>query len=377
MLKGIWAFALSLLIIGCNSRGEAPAEETQTIETDKVTFTDIQLKNTGIETGGLIEKEIASVLRANGRIDLPPHNIVSISVPMGGYLRSTSLMPGMRVTKGQVLATIEDKEYIALQQDYLTAKVQLEFDEKEYNRQQELNVSKASSDKATEQAKANYLSRRLLIRSLGEKLKLIGINPALLKEENISKNIHVYAPISGYVTRINANVGKYINPSETLFELVNPERPHLNLRVFEKDLEQLRTGQKLVAYTNMDPNKKYTGRIILVSPEITENGTAEVHCHLDNAGKNLVPGMYLNAEVQLENRSRHVINSDAVVRFEGDNYLFEQIGHGEFQLVKAEIGERDKEYTEIRNAAMLHDKKLVLKGAYALLMKLKNIEEED
>jgi cobalt-zinc-cadmium efflux system membrane fusion protein len=58
----------------------------------------------------------------NGKIDVPPQNMVSISVPLGGYLKSTKLLEGMHISKGEVIAIMEDQQYIQLQQDYLTAK---------------------------------------------------------------------------------------------------------------------------------------------------------------------------------------------------------------------------------------------------------------
>ena len=85
-------------------------------------LTDAQMKSAGVETGKLEMKKISSVLKVNGRVDVPPQNLVSISIPLGGYLRSTDLLTGTYVSKGQTLALMEDPQYIQLQQDYLTAK---------------------------------------------------------------------------------------------------------------------------------------------------------------------------------------------------------------------------------------------------------------
>jgi cobalt-zinc-cadmium efflux system membrane fusion protein len=136
--------------------------------------------------------------------------MVSISVPLGGYLKSTKLLPGMKVKKGEVIANIEDQQYIQLQQDYLTAKSKLSYIEKEYQRQKELNQSKASSDKVFQETETTYQGQKILVKSLSEKLRLISINPDKLDENNLSRSINLYAPIDGFVSTVNVNIGKYV-----------------------------------------------------------------------------------------------------------------------------------------------------------------------
>src|SRR5690606_36366640 len=121
---------------------------------------------------------------------------------------------------------------------------------------------------------------------------------------------------------------------------------------------------------------KYDGDIILISKDVSAEGITEVHCHFDKFDKSLLPGMYMNAEVTLRNKIRNVLPDEAVVRFEGKEYIFEDLGSNQFQMREVEIGESEGGFTEIKNAEELLDKKLVTKGAYTLLMAVKNIEEE-
>jgi len=375
MKKHIFILLLPLFFTACkNQKTAEPAEST--VMENAITLTDAQMKNAQIETGKIEQKQIASILKVNGKIDVPPQNMVSVSVPLGGYLKSTKLLPGMHVNKNEVIAVIEDNQYIQLQQDYLTAKAQFSFNESEYNRQRELNQSKASSDKMYEQAKSTYQTQRILIRSLEEKLKLIRINPNNLTENNISKSINVYSPIDGFVTKVNENIGKYVTPSDVLFELVNPTDIHLNLKVFEKDLDKIFIGQQVLSFTNNNPDKKYDGDIILISKDVAPDGTTEVHCHFDNYDKNLFPGMYMNAEIGLKNKLRNVLPDEAVVHFEGKEYIFENTGKNKFEMIEIGTGESKNGFIEIIPKSDLSDKEVVVKGAYTLLMSLKNKEEE-
>ena len=162
----------------CNSSKKEITTETQAAADSSITLTEAQFKNAQITTINPEKKNISSVLKVNGKIDVPPQNLVSISMPLGGYLKTTHLLPGMPVKKGEVLAVLEDQQYIQLQEDYLTAKTKLVFAEKEATRQKELNLTKASSDKVYQTAEMEYKTLQINLSALAEKLKLININPA-------------------------------------------------------------------------------------------------------------------------------------------------------------------------------------------------------
>jgi len=363
-------------LFSCTEKKTAQEEPPSVKQENIVVLTDAQLKNAGIVTGKLETKNISSILKVNGKIDVPPANRISVGVPLGGYIRSTRLLPGMPVSKGQVLAVIEDPQYIQLQQDYLTAKAQLAFNESEYNRQKDLNQSKAASDKVYEQAKAAYQTQNVLVRSLAQKLSLIGLNPDGINPDNISKSIRVLSPINGFVASVNVNIGKYVRPEDVLFELVNPSGVHLSLTVFEKDVHRLCIGQKLVAYTNIDPGKKYNCTIRLINQNLSGERTVEVHGHFDHYDKALLPGMFMSAEIETNAATVYALPEDAVVRFDNKEYVFIAKGRNQFEIREVQTGITELGYTAILSPADLAQQLLVVKGAYSLLMVLKNVSDE-
>ena len=368
--------SFSFLIFACGSKTEDTNTNKESIE-NSVTLTDVQAKSAGLTFGKLELKTISSSIKVNGKIDVPPQNLVSVSVPMGGFLKSTKLLPGMHLSKGEVIATLEDQQYIQLQEDYLITKSKLELAELEFNRQRDLNQSKASSDKLFQQARASFQSLKISQSALAEKLRLININPKTLNENNISKSIQLISPFSGYVSKVNVNIGKYVNPSDVLFELVDPNDIHLNLKVFERDLIQLAAGQKVIAYTNSRPNKKYACKIILISQDIASDRTAEIHCHFDKYDRDLLPGMYMNAEIDLKNTQSLSVPEESVVSFEGQNYLFVKTNKkNTFELLEAEIGNTENGWSQVLNSEIFQTKHIVVKGSYGLLMALKNKADE-
>lgn len=377
MKKYIILLVSSALLMSCGS--ETKTENTATVAPEETTvqLTDAQLKNISLTTGKLEIKSISSILKVNGTIDVPPQNLVSISVPLGGFLKSTKLLPGMHLLKGEVIAIMEDQQYIQLQQDYLTTAVNLKYTEADYNRQKDLNQSKATSDKAFQQAEADYTNQKITLKSLNEKLKLIGINPEKLNENTISRSISITSPIDGYVSKVNVNIGKYVNSTDVLFELVNPQDIHLGLTVFEKDLDKLFIGQKVFAYTNNNPGKKYPCEIILIGKDLSDERSVEVHCHFEKYDKSLIPGMFMNAEVEVEPHNAFVIPNDGLVRFEGKEYVFTQLENKKYEMQEVDTKNTENGFTQISfaDSTDIRNKIFVTKGAYTLLMKMKNTEE--
>ncbi len=370
---------ITLVILGlfCACKKEETLTKKEiSLKENEVYLTDAQMKNADIETISMSEKSISSVLKINGKIDVPPQNLVSVSVPLGGYLRSTKLLPGMHVNKGEVIAVMEDQQYIQLQQDYLVSKAKLVYAEKESARQNDLNQSQASSDKVTQMAQVEVSSLRAITNGLAEKLRLININPNTISAAKISQKINILATINGYVSKVNVNIGKYISPSEVLFELINPTDFHLNIKVYEKDVSKLKIGQKIIAYTNAEPNKKHECEIILISKDVAADGTSEVHCHFENYDKTLLSGMYMNAEIKIKSTNSNVLPEESIVNFEGKDYVYIEIAKQKYQMQEVQIGEKENNFVHVLDVENLKNKKIVSKGAYTLLMKMKNIESE-
>jgi cobalt-zinc-cadmium efflux system membrane fusion protein len=341
-----------------------------------VTLTAEQLRLADLQLDKIGQRDIATILKVNGKIDVPPQNMVSISTALGGYLKYTKLLPGMHVKKGEVIAKIEDQQFVQLQQDYLSTTSKLRFAELEYNRQKDLNETKATSDKQFQQVESEYRSLQIEQSGLTQKLHLLSIDPGSISISTISKTINIYSPIDGFVTHVNVNIGKYIAPSEVLFELVNPTDIHLNLKVFEKDIAKLKIGQKLVCFTNTEPNKKHACEIILISKDISPEHTAEVHCHFENYEKDLLPGMYMNAEIALQIQNSNTLPEDAIVTFENKDYIFVALDSNRFEMTEVQTGVYENGFYEIKNIAALEGKSIAIQNSYTLLMALKNKEEE-
>lgn len=365
-----------MFVTACGNKAANPSQATEKVEMNEISLTQAQLSKIGLLTDTLSVQSVSSQVKVTGKIDVPPQNMVSVSAPMSGFLRSTKLLPGMHLNKGEVIAVMEDQQYIQLQQDFLTTKYELEYLEKEYYRQKELSASKAASDKVFEQAKSSFLTQKSRLMGLGEKLKLIGIRPESLNENNLSGKISIVSPINGYVSSVKVNIGKYIQSSEIMFELVNPEDIHLNMTVFEKDIRHLSIGQKVKAFTNTDPSKIYPCEIILIGQDVSADRHIEVHCHFEKYDRSLIPGMYMNAIIESDAVKAKVIDEAAIVSYAGKSYCFVASNVGTYRMVEVQSGLKQNGKIEIINVEAVSGYAIVTKGAYTLLMTLKNVEEE-
>lgn len=376
-MKNIYYTLILLLIFSaCSKKIENDNTEENILET-KITLNAEQIKNIGISTDTISYKTISAQLQLNGKIDVPPQNMISVSMPLGGYLKSTQLLPGMHVKKGEVIAIMEDERYVQLQEEYLIAKSKLEFLEKEYQRQKELNKNQASSDKVFQLTLSEYQTQKIKVKSLSEKLKLINIDTDNFDENSISKSIRLLSPIDGYVSKVNVNIGKYVEPSDILLELVNPEDIHLALNVFEKDIDKLFVGQNVLAFTNNNPEKKYECEIILIGKDFSIDKYITAHCHFKKYDESLIPGMYMNALIETNTKNAPVLPSEAIVNYDGLNYIFFQESANTFVLIPIKTGISENNYTEIISDDLpkLLREKIVIKGAYQLLMAMKNKED--
>ncbi|MGN7986450.1 efflux RND transporter periplasmic adaptor subunit [Pedobacter sp. 22226] len=395
--------ALAAVLSSCGSKEkdgagtEATADSTATEESNSVELSQSQFKSVGIELGSPELRALSGMLKVNGFIDVPPQNLVSITTQMGGIVKSTPLLQGTKVSKGQVIAILQNQEYVQMQQDYLESKSQLELSDSEYKRQQTLAQQNVNAQKTLQQAKAAYLGNLARENALKQRLQLININPSSLNAGNIRSQINIYSPINGYVTKVNVNTGKFVAPNDAMFEIVNSSNLHVELNVFEKDAQKVKKGQKVLFSLTNDSTQR-TAVVQLVGGEINADKTVTVHA-IAQGSAGFIPGTYLKAFIETGAVQVMALPSAAVVDFEGKKYIFVQnsadkkakepaknesgnkegateAGH-HFEMVEVTTGISDGGYIEVTMpSGRDFTGKVVLKGTYDLLSKMKNSEEE-
>lgn len=369
---------VALIVSSCGSKSEeVNKEEHHEEEESIVELSPEQVKTINLKLGKIEIKDLSGAIKVNGMLDVPPQNLVSISAPLGGFVKSTELLQGMKVTKGQVIVVMQHPDYIQMQQDYLDVKSQTEYLEMEYKRQQELSKDNVNSQKTLQQAKSQYESASAKSAGLKAKLMLVGINSEKLTSQTIQSSVTITSPISGYVTSVNVNIGMYVNPTDVMFKIVDTEHLHAELTVFEKDVPKIKIGQK-VRFTLANETVERTATVYLIGREISSDRTVRIHCHLDKEDLDLLPGMYLKAYVEAGTQSLPAVPDQAIINFEGKDFIFvaeKEPNH--YKMLEVTKGISELGYTEINlGNGVSNESLIVVNGAYDILAKMKNSEEE-
>ena len=334
-----------------------------------------QLKNAGITTTTIERKKMGSLIKLKGKTEVGPQNLQTVSVPMAGIVKNMRWMPGMKINQGQVVTVLEDYSFIQLQQEYLQAKSALYFAQKEYDRQVNLYKTQSGSEKAMLQAEEIMRNRNIEVSGLKEKLKLININAAQLTTENVSSKINLYAPTSGYVSDVMVNAGKHVQSSDPLLNIIGNQQPHVVLKVFENDLMSVMEGQLVTIATAGNPEKKYRGKITYTGKNLSSDGYSEVIANFEDGKTPLLPGQYVAAEIESKAAERWAVPQESIVSFEGKDYIFIETKDKKYEMKEIKAGLKEVGHTEIINYQGLEGLKVVTKGSYTLLMKMKNKEE--
>jgi len=361
-----------------------------------------QMKAVDIELGLIEQKNLTSVVKANGQLTVPPQNKAVVNALVGGVIRRITVVEGQNVSKGQEVAVIENPDFIRLQQDYLTSKDNLVYLSQEYERQKQLKDADAGIGKVFQQASANYTAEKSKLLTLEKQLQQVRINPSQVDRGNLKTQVAIVAPISGTIGHITLNVGTYTDAASPIMEIVNNSTIYCALQVYEKDIAKVSTGQTVNFTLTNQNDKQVSGRITGINKSFEQqNKSVVVHAVLNNAAAlNLIAGMYVSALIETGKQLVSAVPKDAVVKANDKSYIFVFEGMEKelvkpdkedkkadksemqevFKFKKVEVitGVEELGYVEIRLLEELPlNTKIVTKGAFYVYSKMQNIETDD
>jgi len=364
-----------------NARSKTESKDSTAKETDIAELTAEQIKAVGVELGTIEQKNLTSVVKASGQLTVPPQNKAVVNALVGGVIRKINVVEGQVVKKGQVVVTIENPDFIRLQQDYLTSKDNLVYLEQEYERQKQLKEADAGIGKIYQQASANYAAEKSKLLTLEKQLQQIHINPAQISKGNLIAQIPVLAPISGTVGKVNLSIGTYTDASSPIMEIINNSTIYCDLLVYEKDIAKVKVGQKInFALTNQN-NKQVSGQVSGINKSFErENKAVVVHAVMNNiASLNLIPGMYVSALIETGKQLVSALPNDAIVKAHDKQYIFvlskEDKNEYQFKMIEVITGVSELSYIEITPVEKIsQNAKVVIKNPFFILSKTKEGE---
>ncbi len=378
---------LLLVLTACQSKPtKAPADAAPTTRPAgpvTVSLTQAQYDQANIQLGQPQNRAVTNELTANGTLDVPPQYQVTVAVPVGGYVRSIRWEVGAKILKGQPVATLENPEFITMQQDYLDLSARTDYATLEFARQQELARDNVNALKILQKARADLSSLQAQRAGLGQRLVMLGIDPVRLRSDHLSRTVVVPSPISGFVTNVPINNGKFVNPADVILEVMALENLHVHLSIYEKDISRIHVGQSIRFKLGGD-GTMHRGRIFLIGKTIAADRTIPVLADPDEHTDQFIPGAYVSAQIAVASQSVPTLPDAAVVRFGGQSVVYILTGKSgspatyRFRQVPVVPGQTSNGFTAIVLPADLNPTQtpVVVNGAYSLLAKLNNSEEE-
>lgn len=371
-IKSAYALLLLTLILSCKDK-EPATSETGAGNTGYITVNSEQFNTAKMTLGSIEEMSFPEIVEATGMVEVPPENKAVASAFMGGYVKETPLLVGDVVKKGQALVVLENPEFITLQQDYLEASQQLHFLQAEYERQKQLLAENISSQKSFMKAESDYMGKLAQYNGLKEKLQMLNFSVSAVETGNIRSTSTIYAPISGSVTSIHVNKGIYVSPSDQILEITDTDHIHLELRVFEKDVMKLRTGQNILFRIPEASGETFEAEVYLIGRHIEDNRTVRVHGELKKEDQHrFLTGMFVEAEITTSETAKKALPSEAIAAVDNRYYVLKLVsddgGTYLFERLEVRPGEIYDGYTALEDMDTVLEKgQFLIKGAFSLL----------
>jgi cobalt-zinc-cadmium efflux system membrane fusion protein len=370
-MKNLYIVLFSFAFLACGNQEKNKNTET-IVDKSEIIITKAQFNSEKMELGQISEQAFNTVIKTNGMIDVPPENKASVSTFVGGYVTKIPLLIGDKVVKGQLVASLKNIEFVEMQQQYLEISEQLAYLKNEFIRQKTLFEEQITSQKNYLKAESIYKSNLATYNGLRQKLQMLNINPTAVERGQITSTINIYAPISGYITKVNVSNGTFVSSASELLEIVNTNHIHLELSVFEKDILKIKKEQKILFKVSETSNKMYDAQVYLVGTSINSDRTIKVHGHIHEEEKmKFITGMFVEADIICDSKKEISLPKSAIIQDENNYFALiladEKENKYQFKKIKLTIGLEDENYVQVKNPEVFENKKVLTKGVFMLL----------
>lgn len=255
---------------------------------EKKTLAPISVEVETIE-GGLSNKYVT----ASGKIEAK--NSVNISTRMMGYITSIKVKTGQKVSKGQLLATINNTDLVAkkaqVEASILQAEAAYNSAKKDYDRFVILYNQKSATQKELDDITTHF------------EMAKAGLEAAKQMKNEVMAQFsytNLTAPFSGTITGAYAKEGDMANPGMPILSMEGNTQLQAKVMVSESDISLIKKGLEAeVLVKSLD--KKLQAKVIEVSSSaLNTGGQYIVKLDLENADKTILSGMFINVVFPIE-----------------------------------------------------------------------------
>lgn len=296
-------------------------------EVKEAMLTEAQYRNLNMKIDTLAQRVMKQYVEANGQLEVPPQNEATITTVVGANVVSIEVIEGDKVSKGQTVAYLSHPNIIQKQTDYLNAYSNSQFLMKEFERQKTLYDAGVGSGANFQKAEAEYRASQSLAKGLEAQLLQLNIAASGVRNGTIYQQVPLRSPIEGFVQKVAIKTGQYVEPQTDLFEIVDTHHVHADLMVFEKDVYKVNVGQQVSFNVQSIPGKELTAKIYSVGKTFEQNPKAiHVHAEIENKEGQLIPGMYVEGRIEIQNFETIAVPESAISSNEGKNIFLGRTG---------------------------------------------------
>ncbi|WP_289044113.1 efflux RND transporter periplasmic adaptor subunit [uncultured Olleya sp.] len=348
---------------------------------DEVMLSQQQFDALKMKIDTLALRNMSGYVEANGTLEVPPQNEAAITTVVGANVVSIEVIEGDKVNKGQVVAYLSHPNIIQAQTDYLNAYSNSELAKKNYERQQKLYDAGVGSGANFQKAEAEYQASKAMVNGLEAQLRILNVNTTSVRNGTIAQRIALRSPIEGFVQKVEVKTGQYVEPQTELFEIVNTHHVHADLMVFEKDVYKVQKGQKVNFTVQSIPDAELIAEIYSVSKTFEDNPKAvHVHAEIENKKGNLIPGMYIQGKIQVDNTQTKALPESAIIK-EGERYYVFSVekenDDWSFKPIEVVLGTKDGDWVSVQFTENIESNtKFAYNNAYYLNAEMKKGEAE-
>jgi Cu(I)/Ag(I) efflux system membrane fusion protein len=312
----------------------------------KVSISPRVQQNLGVRTAEVRQGVMTPTIEAVGSVAYNERDVAVVQARSNGFVERLFVRaPLDPVRKGQPLAEIYVPEWVAAQEEYLTAK----------------RIS----------AQSTVTSFAGLDEGARQRMRLAGMSDAqigeVVKGGKVQPRFTITAPIGGVVSELTAREGMTVMAGAPMFRLNGLSTVWINAEVPEAVAAQVRPGNAVEARTPAFPGAVFEGKVSAILPEVNPaTRTIKARIEVANPSGQLVPGMFATVNFTPAARKEVLlVPSEAVIQTGKRNVVVVAQGDGQFAPVDVELGLDSNGQTEIRKGLQA-GQKVVVSGQFLL-----------
>jgi cobalt-zinc-cadmium efflux system membrane fusion protein len=374
-------------VMSCADRGareepEEGQEEAEVRSVDRIVLTKEALESLNLAYMQAEDLSLTPSLEVPAELTPDPDRRATVGPRVAGRVMEVRVVTGDTVARGETLLILESDAVGRARAELIAARARADVSRRAANRSRGLLEDRVTSKRAVEEAEGALQMAEAELRSVETRLATFGISPAEVTTDNPARVV-LTSPIAGTVVGRSVHVGQWVEPTDTLIEVVDLAELWLLASVYEREMRYVQREQLVELDVRAYPGEVFKGTIAQVGDTLEiQTRSIPIRVVLPNPDRRLKPGMFATARIHgthaHEPQRLLAIPWSAVQEVDGHQSVFVRIDEGVFVLRRVHTGERAGDYVEILNGLSIGDE-VVAEGSFLLkgeLLKATLGEEE-